>query len=112
MLDNYSLYSNPEQNITNALTEYYDLLCDNSFFLTNCFGKRTSGYGSGVKLSNNTYEDITEGNLKDRGVVTWFSEGELRSIYDNIGFKVCYYENILETKNKIVTEKRIFCLTK
>ncbi len=112
ILDNYSLYANPEEEIINALEGYYEISSDAGCFLLNCFGERTTGFRTGKQLSDHTWTDITEGNLQDRGVVTWFTRDRLNNIFNNIGFSVSYYENILENRNGVLIEKHITCLTK
>ena len=95
--------------ITNP--ECYDLLENDGFFLSCCFGKNTDGFGTGKKMSENTYTNI-KGVLSNGGVQSFFSKEELTSIFNGIGFNVEYYENILEDRNGELVEKHITCLTK
>jgi len=112
LLDNYSLYSNYEEQIINALKDYYDIMKSPSYFLMNCFGEKTTGFGLGEQISRNTYTDIPIGVMKQRGVVTWFSKRRLLEVLGDIGYIVSYYENILYEQNGDLTEKHITCLQK
>ena len=112
MLDNYSLYANPEKDIHNALKDYYEILYDGGYLLMNCFGEKTTGFGTGKRLSENTWTDICGGGLHNRGIVTWFTRQRLTKIFETIGYDINYYENILEDRHGIIIEKHIFCLTK
>lgn len=111
MVDNYALYSNKEDQTLNGFREFFDLLKTGGFFLTCCFGKKTTGYGTGKQLSKNTFTDI-EGKLSNGGVQSFFSRDELDQIFCNIGYRISYYENIIEDRNGELVEKHITCLSK
>ena len=112
LVDSYALYSNPEENTINGFIEFFDLLNVGGFFLTCCFGKKTTGFGTGKQLSENTFCDIETGCLANGGIQTFFSREELNRIFKDIGYCVSYYEHILEDKNGVMAEKYITCLTK
>jgi len=111
MLDNYSLCCNPEKNIMEALYSYYSLLKPKGYFLMNCFGDKTTGYGSGTMLAKNTYTDL-EGSLKERGLITWFNKKRLRILFNQIGFNIVYFEYINMNYNNSIIQKLITCLKK
>jgi len=111
LLDNYSLYANPEEDICSALFQYYNFLNRGRYLLMNCFGEKTTGYGTGTQLSEHTYRDV-EGSLKGRGVITWFNRTRLNDLFDNIGFQVNYTEDLIVEYNGIVSERLITCLKK
>ena len=111
LLDNYSLCSNPEEDICSALFEYYNFLNWGSYLLINCFGEKTTGFGTGTQLSNKTFRDV-EGSLKDRGIITWYSRERLNDLFRNIGFEIAYTEDLAQLHNGVVTEKLITCLKK
>ena len=111
ILDSYALYSNIEYQTINGFKECYDLLDNDGFFLTCCFGKKTTGYGTGKQLSKNTFTNI-EGKLSNGGVQSFFSRDELDQIFCNIGYRISYYENIIEDRNGELIEKHITCLSK
>lgn len=112
LLDNYALYSNEENKIKRALEEYYDLTAQSGFFLMNCFGEKTTGFGSGKQLSDNTWIDISNGIMKERGIVTWFTKKRLFDSFQKIGFSISYYENILIERNQNIIEKHSICFKK
>ena len=47
ILDSYALYSNKENQTINGYKECFEILEDDGFFLTCCFGKKTDGFGTG-----------------------------------------------------------------
>ena len=77
----------------------------------NCFGEKTTGYGTGTQLSKNTFRDV-EGSLKDRGIITWYRRERLNDLFRNIGFEIVYTEDLTQLHNGVVTEKLISCLKK
>jgi len=111
LLDNYSLYSNPEDEVSNALMKYYNIMNGGGVFLMNCFGEKTSGYDTGTQLSKNTFRDV-EGSLKDRGIITWYNRSRLNELFSRIGFQISYTEDLSEDHNGVITEKLITCLKK
>jgi cyclopropane fatty-acyl-phospholipid synthase-like methyltransferase len=111
LLDNYALYSNPEKHTINGFREVFDLMKAGGFFLTCCFGKKTTGFGTGKQLSKNTFTNI-KGILSTGGVQSFFSRDDLNSIFSDIGYQMQYYENILEDRNGELVEKHITCLRK
>ncbi len=99
MVDHYALYSNPENEITLAYRQYFELLKPGGKFLTCAFGENFDGFGTGVQLSKNTWTDIPEGPLKDRGMTTFWTEVRLCGILEKVGFEIDYSEVI---QHKIV----------
>jgi cyclopropane fatty-acyl-phospholipid synthase-like methyltransferase len=112
MLDNYSLCTNSYGRIIDAFSDYFTLLGSGGFLLTNCFGKKTTGYGSGTDLGNDTFTDMTEGALSNRGMNTFFDRVELNRIFAEIGFGIEYVENLVEERNGIIVERQVTCLRK
>jgi SAM-dependent methyltransferase len=111
ILDSYALYSNIEGHTIRGYEECYELLKNDGFFLTCCFGKKTHGFGTGDKISDNTYTNV-KGSLSNGGVQTFFDKEYLLRIFNEIGYRVEYYENIIEDRNGDLVEKHITCLSK
>jgi SAM-dependent methyltransferase len=111
ILDSYALYSNMEDQVFNGYKGCYELLGNGGFFLTCCFGKKTDGYEKGEQLSENTYTKVG-GALSNGGVQTFFGKDFLINNLIQIGFKLEYYENILEDRTGGLIEKHIACFTK
>jgi SAM-dependent methyltransferase len=111
LLDNFALYSNNEDKFYSALENYRNLLCDNGFFLMACFGEGTSGYGTGRKLSENTYTDV-DGVFKDRGVVTFFNRNRLNEILVSLNYKIIYFEDLYEKRESFDKEMLITVISK
>jgi cyclopropane fatty-acyl-phospholipid synthase-like methyltransferase len=111
MVDNFSLYSNEEGRTFNGYREYYDILEKGGFFLTCCFGKKSSGYDNGTRLSKNTYTNI-KGLFSKGGTQSFFVKIELMRLFKDIGYFVDYYSNKVEIRNGQFIEKHITCLRK
>jgi len=45
-----------------------------------------TGYGSGKKIEEHTYQDIEIGNLADIGTVHFFDEDQIRTLWVEAGF--------------------------
>ena len=112
LLDNYSIYSNPEKEIVDAYIDYFDILSNGGYFLTNCFGEKTTGFGTGKRISQNTWAEIQEGKLNGMGLVTFFNRQRLNKLFKKIGYTIHYTECLSEKRNGIRAEKLVTCLTK
>ena len=106
VVDNYALYSNPEEDTINGFSGIFDLMKTGGFFLTCCFGKKTTGFGTGKQLSKNTFTNI-EGPLSKCGIQSFFDRIDLDWIFSDIGYHIQYCENILEDRNGELIEKHI-----
>ena len=112
LIDNYSLYANLAINIRKAYSQYYHLLNKGGYFLANCFGKKTTGFNTGIKIDSNTFRNIERGVLKDRGVTTFWDREELNNMFREIGYQIVKIENVAENRNSVFIEKHITYLMK
>jgi len=112
ILDNYSLCSNEENKIYNALKYYFTLLKKDGVMMMNCFGENMDGSRTGTQLSENTFRDVDSGSLKNRGVVTWYTRCRLNDLLHDIGFKVLHTEDAVINDNGVVHEKIITYIIK
>ena len=87
-------------------------LVGGGLFLTNCFGKKTTGFNTGVKIDSNTFRNIEKGVLKDKGITTFWDREELNNMFRKIGYQIVNIENIFENRNSIFIEKHITYLMK
>jgi SAM-dependent methyltransferase len=94
LVDHYALYSNPEDKITLAYQQYLELLKPGGRLLTCGFGENFDGFGTGKQLSENTWTDIPEGPLQDRGMTTFWTEERLCETLEEVGFEIDYTEVI------------------
>lgn len=97
--DNFCIYSNLTENIRSMYDSIYNMLKPEGMLLTACFGKRTTGYGEGELLEQDTWINLPEGALTGRGITHFFSEEELRSILSETGFRNIHIDTILYTDN-------------
>jgi SAM-dependent methyltransferase len=112
IIDHYSLCHNSREKIVNAVSNIFKLLNPGGFFLSCCFGEKTTGFGRGDRLSEKTYNNVKEGNLENRGIITFFSMEEREKMFSDSGFKLEYFERIIQERQNGVDEKLINCLRK
>ena len=112
MVDHYALYANPEEEIYKSYAAYHELLREGGFLLTCAFGEQCDGFGSGERVSENTWVEICEGSLKDRGMTTFWTEKRLTEVLTKIGFEIDYTEVIYHTLSGVSQEKIIVCAKK
>ena len=78
VVDVFALYANILPEIHKTVKEIVRVLKPGGFFFTKVWGVKTQGYGTGKKLEENTYSDISSGPCKDMGVSHFFNEKELK----------------------------------
>jgi len=112
MVDQYSIYANPEKRVIEAYREYFDLLKPGGLFLTCGFGYGTTGWDGGRRVSEHSVTDIKEGVMRNTGIVSVFSLEQLISILSAIGFAIEYWEQIVENRNDIYVDKHAIAVSK
>jgi ubiquinone/menaquinone biosynthesis C-methylase UbiE len=82
IIDSALIYANMFDGINAICKECYRILKKGgSIFSTGNFSPETTGFGTGIKLEENTYKDITAGPLKGRGTTHFFTKDELLNLY-------------------------------
>lgn len=94
VIDSVCIYANTIKNITEMYREIYQLLKKQGKLFTSVFSTATTGYGTGDKIEEHTYCNLTEGNLAGRAIVHFFEKKELVSLLEKIGFKNICVENM------------------
>lgn len=89
IIDNVSIYANKIEHIKQMYQNCYRCLKPGGKMITICFSVNTYGYGSGMKIEENTYRDLTEGRLSGRGIVHFFTKEEVQRVLEDCGFKIC-----------------------
>ncbi|MCX6122139.1 MAG: class I SAM-dependent methyltransferase [Ignavibacteriales bacterium] len=112
MIDQYSIYANPENMVIEAYGKYFNLLKPGGLFLTCGFGYGTTGWDEGRRISEHTITDIKKGVMRDTGTVSVFSIEQLISILCAIGFEIEYWEQIVENRNEIYVDKHTIAVSK
>jgi len=107
LVDNYSLYANLASHIRQAYIQYYHLLKEEGLFITNCFGKNTTGFNTGQKIEDNTFINLEKGTLKNKGKTTFWDRKELNEMFEKTGYRIVNIENIIENRNNVIIEKHI-----
>lgn len=107
VVDNFCIYSNMKEHILGMYRNVYSMLKPEGRLCTACFGKRTTGYGDGELLEEDTYTNLKEGVLAGRGITHFFSEEELRNILAEIGFHSIHIDTMLYTDNENQVEQYV-----
>lgn len=87
VIDNVSIQSNRMMDIILMYKNVYSALKQGGKFITVVFGKETTGYKTGTKVEDGTYENITQGCLQSLGCRHFFDNDELMQTLSRIGYK-------------------------
>lgn len=101
IIDNVTICANMNCAIQEMYDRCYKALKKNGKFFTSCFTKETDGFGTGIKIEENTYRDLTRGCLSGRAIVHFFTEKELFGILSEVGYKNIQIDTLSYTDNTI-----------
>lgn len=99
VIDNLCVYANTMDAIKIMYQNIYYILCATGKVFTVCFGEETLGYTSGIELEKETYRDVKEGILSNRGIVHIFKREEIHNLLKEIGFKNIKIEEMKYSDN-------------
>lgn len=99
VIDGACICSNTRDNIIKMYQEVYRVLKQQGKIYSSCFGLETDGYLTGEELEVNTYNNIKEGALANRGIAHFYSEQELYTILYDIGFREIVIDKMQYTDN-------------
>ena len=105
IIDNAVIYANLSENIRKIIEEVYGLLKKGGKLFSVSFSTNTTGYGIGKRLEENTYSDIQEGCLADRGTAHFFDKKELHDILNGCGFLNIRIDTLAYTDNGALIEQ-------
>ena len=105
IIDNAVIYANLSENIRKMFEEVYGLLKKGGKLFSVSFSTNTTGYGIGKRLEENTYSDIQEGCLADRGTAHFFDKKELHDILNGCGFLNIRIDTLAYTDNGALIEQ-------
>jgi 2-polyprenyl-3-methyl-5-hydroxy-6-metoxy-1,4-benzoquinol methylase len=86
VIDNVAIYANTINNIKIMYSNIFNMLKHGGKLLTTMFTADTTGADSGVKIEDNTFRDLTKGNLAGRAIVHFYTKDEIVDILKNTGF--------------------------
>jgi protein-L-isoaspartate O-methyltransferase len=86
VIDNLCVYANRLDAILAMYKGIYRTLKKGGRLFTVVIGQETDGFRTGNEIEQNTYENVETGICKDRGIVHFFTEEEIRKVLENIGF--------------------------
>lgn len=99
VIDNFCVYANTMDAIKIMYQNIYYILCVTGKIFTVCFGEETLGYTSGIELEKETYRNVKEGILSNRGIVHIFKKEEIHNLLKEIGFKNIKIEEMKYSDN-------------
>ncbi len=97
VIDNVSIQSNRIDDIMCMYRAVFRILKNNGKLMTVVFDKDTTGYGTGEKIEEGTYEGLTKGCLQGLGCRHFFEREELITILQDSGFKNVLVEHYFYT---------------
>ncbi|WP_434304815.1 class I SAM-dependent methyltransferase [Clostridium botulinum] len=98
IIDSAVIYANKINDIKNILNEAKRVLKNGGkIFSTGLFNCKTTGYGTGDKIEDGTYRELTEGALAHRGTVHFFEVNEIKRIWQEVGFKNIKIDSVERT---------------
>lgn len=98
IIDSAMIYANTTEAIRMILRECYRVSKPGGkLFSTGLFKIGMTGYGTGEKLEDHTYRELTEGALAHRGTVHFFDETQIAALWTEAGFKNIKIDSIDRT---------------
>lgn len=107
VIDNVCIFNNMIKNVRTMYGEVYMMLKPGGKILSNVFGKRTDGYGTGIELEPGTYSKLESGVLKGRTNIHFFDKNELETVLRDCGFRNIIVDEVLYTDNGMHVEQLI-----
>ncbi len=81
VVDIFAIYANTLEVIESALSEVARVLKPNGRFYAKLWGRESTGYGSGDRLEEGTYDNIPTGPCADMGVSHFYDRAEIESLF-------------------------------
>jgi len=98
IIDSAMISANTLEGIGAILQELHRVLKKGGrFFSSGLFKVGMTGYGTGEKLEEHSYREISEGSLAHRGTIHFFDEQEIRSLWHQTGFKIIHIDSLDRT---------------
>lgn len=107
VIDNVCIYANIMDNIIRMYHHIFRILKKGGKLLTVCFGKETHGFGTGYEIEKDTYTEIPDGPLCNRGTVHFYDEDGIRNILKSIGFLIVSFDTIKYTDNGMFVQQYV-----
>lgn len=107
IIDAFCITSNLLSDIINMYQKIYNMLVFGGKLFSTGFTPKTTGYGTGTKIEENTYRNLTTGLITNRGLIHFFEEDQLTMILNNIGFKNIKFIIIKRLENNSILEHLI-----
>lgn len=80
VIDNFSIYANKKNDIQQTYLEIKRVLKNKGFFFSKVWGTKTLGFGNGIKIENNTFDNINNGPCRNMGISHFFTFNELKML--------------------------------
>lgn len=98
IIDSAMIYANTAEAIGIILKECYRVLKPGGkLFSTGLFKIGMTGYGTGEKIEENTYREVTEGPCAHRGTVHFFDRTQINELWSFAGFRNIIIDSVSRT---------------
>ena len=98
VIDSGMICANTVENIKKILRECHRVLkVGGKIFSNSLFKVGITGYGSGKKLEEHTYQNIEVGNLANIGTIHFFDEEQIRTLWTEAGFSKIEIDSLERT---------------
>jgi len=98
VIDSAVIYANTSEGIRAILKEIHRVLKPGGkLFSTGLFSISMTGYGTGEKIEEHTYRELTEGSLAHRGTVHFFDENSIKLYWNEAGFEKLSIDKVERT---------------
>ncbi len=86
VIDSACICSNVIEHITIMYQTIFRILKPGGKIITTAFSTETTGYGTGIRIEEGTYDNISKGSVSGIGKVHFWKDGELTNLLKKIGF--------------------------
>lgn len=87
IIDSAAISANSISGIEKILSEAYRILKPGGkLFSTGLFSREISGYGTGQKIEDNTYRNLSTGPVANIGTIHFFDREEIEKLFETAGF--------------------------
>lgn len=98
LIDSAVINANPKAAIEAILSECHRVLKPGGkLFSTGLFKIGMTGYGTGEKLEEHTFREMSEGSLAHRGTIHFFDEPQIYAFWREAGFQNVQIDSLTRT---------------
>ncbi len=105
------IYSNTLSNIQKIISQVHRVLKPKGKFYSQFFGKGTLGFGTGEKIEEGTYKNVTIGEMNGMGLIHFTDSSEIKKLFSMFKeIKVERVDRTINNQNDLVQEYIIIAI--